>query len=140
MRDSEVVTRSLSRELPVTLLRDCSLKQPPKKKARSRFDGAAWLLALLAAGVTNCLHTTVSAQNVKTSPIMFEGATDPSDFGSTAIFSVNADGTNLKRLTADGDRIFNSLRPEWSPDGQRIAYVNWLQGLDGGSVAVELYA
>jgi len=71
---------------------------------------------------------------------MFEGATDPSDFGSTAIFSVNADGTNLKRLTADGDRIFNSLRPEWSPDGQRIAYVNWLQGLDGGSVAVELYA
>jgi Tol biopolymer transport system component len=71
---------------------------------------------------------------------MFEGMTDPSRFDSTAIFSVNAGGTNLKRLTADGDRIFNtSPRPQWSPDGQRIAYVNWLQGVDGGSVAVELY-
>jgi hypothetical protein len=67
-----------------------------------------WLVALFAAGMTTFLRTTVSAQNVKAVTIMFEGTTDPSRFDSTAIFSINADGTNLKRLTADGDHILNA--------------------------------
>jgi Tol biopolymer transport system component len=37
-----------------------------------------------------------------------------------AIFTVNADGTNLVRLTGSGD--FNHRKPAWSPDGQRIAF------------------
>jgi Tol biopolymer transport system component len=97
-------------------------------------------MMLLTAGMVTFLHATLSAQDVKTPTIMFMGLTDPTRFGSTAIFSVDADGTNLRRLTADGDQILDiPPRPEWSPDGERIAYVNWLQGLDGGLVAVELY-
>jgi Tol biopolymer transport system component len=117
-----------------------TLSLAAKKMIRSHFRDAMWLVVLVAAGVITLFHTTVSAQNVETPTIMFEGMTDPSRFDSIAIFSVNADGTNLKRLSADGDHILNTTpRPEWSLDGQRIAYVNWLQGLDGGFVAVELY-
>jgi TolB protein len=37
-----------------------------------------------------------------------------------AIFTVNADGANLVKLTGSGD--FNHRKPAWSPDGQRIAF------------------
>ena len=37
-----------------------------------------------------------------------------------AIFTVKADGTDLRRLTGSGD--FNHRDPVWSPDGQRIAF------------------
>jgi Tol biopolymer transport system component len=98
------------------------------------------LAALIGAGVAASLHVSVSAQNASTVTIMFVGMTDQSRPGENAIYSVNSDGKNLKRLTMDGDHIFDiSPLPQWSPDGQHIAYVNWLQGLDGGSVAVELY-
>ena len=71
---------------------------------------------------------------------MFEGLADPADLGSNAIYSVNADGTNLKRLTADDDHILNGAPyPQWSPDGQRIAFVNWARALSGGFVPTELY-
>jgi Tol biopolymer transport system component len=70
---------------------------------------------------------------------MFEGSSDLPGLYSNAIYSVSGDGENLKRLTTNEDRILNtSPFPRWSPDGQHIAYVNWLGGLDGGSVAVEL--
>ncbi len=45
----------------------------------------------------------------------------PQEFGKpTGIYTVNADGSNLVRLTAPGDRYEN--RPTWSPDGLRIAF------------------
>lgn len=37
-----------------------------------------------------------------------------------AIYTVNASGANLIRLTGSGD--FNHRKPAWSPDGQRIAF------------------
>lgn len=39
---------------------------------------------------------------------------------STTLFVVDADGTNMRRLT---DASFFAHRPAWSPDGTRIAYV-----------------
>jgi Tol biopolymer transport system component len=98
------------------------------------------LAAIIAAGLTTFLHTTVSAQNAKTPAIMFEGLSDQSRLDSNAIYLVNANGTNLKRLMTDGDGILKtSPFPQWSPDGQQIAYVNRLEGLIGGSIAAELY-
>jgi Tol biopolymer transport system component len=40
----------------------------------------------------------------------------------TAIYSINADGTGLQRLTRTPNPAFES-QPEYSPDGGRIAYV-----------------
>jgi hypothetical protein len=98
-------------------------------------------LATVAVGLATILHTPASAQDAKTSVIMFQGLADPADLGSNAIYSVNADGTNLKRLTADVDHILNGAPyPQWSPDGQRIAFVNWARALSGGFVPTELYA
>jgi TolB protein len=39
--------------------------------------------------------------------------------GVTAVYSMRADGADLRRLTKDGHE---SLRPDWSPDGRRIAF------------------
>jgi hypothetical protein len=52
------------------------------------------------------------------------------------VFTVNADGTRSRRLTATG----KNYRPRWSPDGRRIAYVHetaagtkdvWVMRADG---------
>jgi Tol biopolymer transport system component len=42
-----------------------------------------------------------------------------------AIYRVNADGTNLVRLTGYGD--INNRMPTWSPDGASIAYSSYDQ-------------
>ncbi len=41
------------------------------------------------------------------------------DDGDGEIYTMDADGKNLKKLT---DNSFNDVQPSWSPDGKRIAY------------------
>jgi Tol biopolymer transport system component len=107
---------------------------------RSHLHHAIWLASFFAAVMAALLQETASAQDAKTAAIVFVGPTDSSRPDRRAIYYVNGDGTNLKRLTSDEDHILNIPPfPQWSSDGLHIAYVNWLQGLSGGSVAVELY-
>ena len=48
------------------------------------------------------------------------------DAGSSSpLWIVNSDGTGLKQLTFDGA---NDMRPTWSPDGARIAFVSTRDG------------
>ncbi len=41
------------------------------------------------------------------------------------VFAINADGTNLKQLTQPSPKFVWHGSPEWSPDGQRIAFDAW---------------
>ena len=50
--------------------------------------------------------------------------------GKPAIYVMNADGSNQRRL-AGGKPGDTCLRPVWSPDGQRIAYIVVPNGLSG---------
>jgi Tol biopolymer transport system component len=56
-----------------------------------------------------------------TGRIVFEHAPDDSaPYPTSGIYSVNADGTQLRALTADG----HSHGPNWSPDGRHILYIH----------------
>lgn len=53
-------------------------------------------------------------------------------YGDTSIYSMNADGTDIQRLT-DGN--FDS-GPVGSPDGRNIIFLSWTRGLTAGGIFV----
>jgi Tol biopolymer transport system component len=95
-----------------------------------------FVVAVMAA----LFQDSAFAQDIKTPAIIFNATTDPSRLDSNAIYYVDGDGKNLKRLSSDDDHILNIPPfPKWSPDGLLIVYVNWLRASNGGSFAAELY-
>jgi Tol biopolymer transport system component len=54
-------------------------------------------------------------------------------FGTADIYSVNADGTGLTALTADGK---GNNAPAWSPDGSQLVYVSTIYGNNSNLVRV----
>ncbi len=49
----------------------------------------------------------------------------PSEQPKPVVFVIDADGTNLKQLTQPSPEFVWHGSPEWSPDGQRIAFDAW---------------
>lgn len=44
--------------------------------------------------------------------------------GGQNIYTMNADGTDLRQLTEQANRHLHSSNPDWSPDGSKIAYAS----------------
>ena len=49
----------------------------------------------------------------------------PSEQPKPVVFAINADGTELKQLSQPSPEFVWHGSPEWSPDGQRIAFDAW---------------
>jgi len=81
----------------------------------------AMLAALLLAGAPREAAATFPGENGKiafaSNRTIGEGVDNPE--GDFEIFTMNPDGTDLKQLTKNDAFDFN---PEWSPDGEKIAF------------------
>ena len=57
---------------------------------------------------------------------------------SVEIFSANADGSGVRKLTKSG-RKHASFLPDWSPDGQTIAFDSDRVDIDGRKIEIQVY-
>ena len=71
----------------------------------------------LLAALTLSIIGVAAIAEAQTGDIVFVSTRD----GNPEIYSVNADGTNLTRLT---NNPANDDAPVWSPDGKRIAFAS----------------
>lgn len=83
-------------------------------------------LILTIFGLVALASTTVTIAG-QAGRIVFDHAADEKDiWGTLNIYSVNADGTQLRALTTDGQSYY----PTWSPDGRHILYIHRTYGGD----------
>ena len=113
---------SLERWLPMTVTTD--------RPAAPRALRLAFILLIVAALVAIAAGiAVVGARLLKPSPALPVGgaaviafASDAGDQAMGEIFTVRADGTDLRRLTNASDDFSSDQAPVWSPDGTRIAF------------------
>lgn len=128
---------SLERWLPMS---DKILSRPASPPMRiARLALIALVLVALAVGAA-----VVGSRLIKQGPALPQGGAavftfasivETSAFGGVGgdIYTVQADGTNLRRLTA-GDEV--DLHPAFSPDGSRIAFRTFEDGTGNDSIVV----
>lgn len=91
-------------------------------------------IVLLVVALQLSFVTFSPAQDVVKRTILFQ---DAATVPPSQIYTVNQDGTGLKRLTTDEDY---ETDPQWSPDGQQIAFINFVQGgSDNGHFPGQLF-
>jgi len=91
----------------------------------SDFKPEKWSVSVIAADGTQRRTLLTNALFVSWSPDGRRLAVGSSRDGNWEIYSIDADGTNLKRLT---DHPAKDQHPAWSPKGDRIAFSSDREG------------
>jgi Tol biopolymer transport system component len=89
--------------------------------ARRVWAASAAILTALAAAAVDPARPVEAAFPGQNGKIVFRSSRD----GDAEIYSMNADGSGLTRLTNDPGP---DLHPTWSPDGSKIAFSRLLEG------------
>ncbi len=71
----------------------------------------AWMIVMAIAVLSSILMPVMAADENVTGRIAFTSNMD----GNNEIYLMDADGTNVTRLT---NNIANDINPEWHPNGQ----------------------
>src|SRR5947207_2213016 len=132
--------RDLVDPLPIDVeARLAAVRTGSPKAPVGRWPVAAFALGLAAAAVAFTIWAFTGRQHTRPTTVVSNGRIAFSDYApgyqppkiggvipDTDIYTMNPDGTDVRQLTRGHD---TDLRPSWSPDGSRFAFVRG--GSDG---------